>query len=163
MVYVVLRPPACLPVASRHCRVCALGSPQPALPPPFTAAAFRWGNTLSTKMFLAKKFVLKHIRTKFEAKVQEERDKVCGWGVRGREKDEERDKVWAEGVKGGGGRGGGLKGAAFDTAGMRGRLWPSCHSTHVWTSFTWHATCFMCTSEPRYPKLCERHQMVWTL
>lgn len=33
-------------------------------------------------MFLAKKFVLKHIRTKFEAKVQEERDKV--WTGEGR-------------------------------------------------------------------------------
>ena len=36
----------------------------------------RWGNTLSTKMFVAKDFVLKHIKGKHSAKVAEARQQV---------------------------------------------------------------------------------------
>ena len=36
----------------------------------------RWGNTLSTKMFVGKDFVLKHIRVKHAEKVDEFKNKV---------------------------------------------------------------------------------------
>lgn len=36
----------------------------------------RWGNKLSNKMFVAKKFVLKHVRSKHDDKLQAEKERV---------------------------------------------------------------------------------------
>ena len=36
----------------------------------------RWGNKLSNKNFLAEKFVIKHIKTKFDDLIQAEKEKV---------------------------------------------------------------------------------------
>lgn len=38
----------------------------------------RWGCKLSPKLFVARKFVVKHIRSKQEDKLQEEKEKVGG-------------------------------------------------------------------------------------
>jgi hypothetical protein len=39
-------------------------------------AFYRWGSTLSTKLFVARKFVVKHIRSKQEEKMQAEKERV---------------------------------------------------------------------------------------
>jgi hypothetical protein len=40
----------------------------------------RWANKLSNKLFVARKFVVKHIRTKHEEKLQAQKEQVCGFG-----------------------------------------------------------------------------------
>lgn len=41
-----------------------------------TSVVCRWGSKLSAKLFVARKFVVKHIRSKQEDKVQAEKEKV---------------------------------------------------------------------------------------
>lgn len=51
-----------------------------ALLPPHPAVSHRWGNHLSNKFFLEKKFVVKHITNKHAEKVEEARKEVRGGG-----------------------------------------------------------------------------------
>lgn len=54
-----------------------------ALLPPHPAVSHRWGNHLSNKFFLEKKFVVKHITNKHAEKVEEARKEVRGAALGG--------------------------------------------------------------------------------
>lgn len=75
----------------------------------------KWGNKLSTKLFMGRDFVVKHINNKHKEKVEEAREKILDdvfFGNYKAHKEEER-RLKMERGGGGGGRGGGGRGGGF--------------------------------------------------
>lgn len=76
----------------------------------------KWGNKLSTKLFMGRDFVVKHIKNKHKEKVEEAREKILGdvffGNYKAHKEEERRLKMEKEGGggRGGGGRSGGFRG-----------------------------------------------------
>ena len=64
---------------------------------PFPVHTSRWGNKLSSKQFLAKKFVVKHIKTKFDDKIQAEKEKASDMRSGAGRGGEQRDDMTGQG------------------------------------------------------------------